>query len=49
MANSDIIDIIIQTTADSLHYLLPVIAILSGIMLILSFLFKVTIGAAKSW
>lgn len=48
MANSEIIDIIVESTADTLHYLLPVIALLSGIMLLLSFLFKVTIGAAKS-
>lgn len=47
MANSEIVDIIVETTADTLHYMLPIIALLSGIMLILSFLFKVTIGAAK--
>ena len=48
MANSEIIDIIIASTAETLHYLLPVIALLSGVMLLLSFLFKVTLGAVKN-
>ncbi len=47
MANSEVIDIIIQTTADMLVYMLPVIAVLSGLMLILSFLLHVTINAVK--
>lgn len=48
MASSEIIDLIIQATAESLVYLMPVIALLSGIMLLLSFLFKVTLGAVKN-
>lgn len=47
MANEEIINLIIQTTADMLVYMLPVIAILSGITLILSFLYAVTLGSVK--
>jgi hypothetical protein len=47
MANSDIIDLIIQTTANMLTYMLPVIAICSGLTLILSFLYSVTLGSVK--
>jgi len=47
MANSDIIDLIIQTTANMLVYMLPVIAVLSGITLLLSFLYAATLGSVK--
>lgn len=47
MANTEIINLIIQTTAEMLTYLMPVIALLSGIILILSFLYAVTIGSVK--
>ncbi len=47
MANTEVIDIIIETTAEMLIYMLPVIALLSGFMLILSFLLHVTINSVK--
>ena len=47
MANSEIIAIIVESTSDALTYLLPIIAVLCGIMLLLSFLFKVTLGSVK--
>lgn len=47
MANTEVIDLIIETTSEMLVYMLPVIAVLSGIMLILSFLLHVTINAVK--
>lgn len=48
MANTEIIDLILQTTAECLTYMMPVIALLSGIMLLLSFLYKITLGAVKN-
>jgi len=47
MANSDIIDIIITNVADMLVYLLPVIALLSGIIFMVSFLLYITIGLGR--
>lgn len=49
MANTDIINLIIETTSSMLVYMLPVIAVLSGIMLILSFLIEVTINSVKKF
>lgn len=44
MANTDIVNVIITTTADMIEYLLPIIAIMSGITFILTFLLSVTLG-----
>lgn len=49
MANTDVINLILSTTSSMLIYMLPVIAILSGIMLILSFLLHVTINSVKKF
>lgn len=47
MANSEIINLIVQTTADSLVYMLPIIGIMAGINFIASFLLYVTLGLGK--
>lgn len=49
MANTEVINLILQTTAQMLIYMLPVIAILSGLMLVLSFLLHVTINSVKKF
>ncbi|HRJ90772.1 MAG TPA: hypothetical protein PLU21_01020 [Candidatus Saccharibacteria bacterium] len=49
MANTEVIDLIMQTTANMLEYMLPVIAVLSAIMLLLSFLIHVTINSVKKF
>lgn len=48
MANSEIINLIIQTTAEMVTYMLPVLAILSGLVFVLSFLYQGTFGALKN-
>ena len=48
MANFQVIDIIIQTTAEMVVYLLPVIGLLSGLIFVFSVLYEFTIGAVKS-
>lgn len=48
MANSEIINLIIQTTADMVTYMLPVMAFLSGLVFILSFFYQATFGALKN-
>jgi len=47
MANTDVIDLIIEAASDYFVYMLPVIAFLSGVMFITSFLYAVTIGTAR--
>ncbi len=49
MASADIVNLIIQLTSDMLIYLLPVIALLSGLMFLMSLLIHVTIGTVKRW
>ena len=49
MASVDIVNLIIELTADMLVYLLPVIALLSGLMFLMSLLIHVTIGSVKRW
>lgn len=39
MANTDVINLIISTTADYFTYMLPIIAVMGGITFIVSFLF----------
>ncbi len=47
MANTEIINLVIQTTADMLHYMMPIIALLAGLNFVLSFFYQVTFGAIK--
>lgn len=47
MANTEVINLILQLTKEMLIYMLPIIGLLSGLMLILSFLLHVTINAVK--
>ena len=47
MANTDIVNLILTTAASTLTYLMPVIGIMTGIVFIFSWLYKITIGAAK--
>ncbi len=47
MANEEIITLILETTASSMTYLMPVIGIMSGVIFIISFLFDITINAYK--
>lgn len=47
MANTEIIDLIIQTTASAMTYLMPIIGVMTGVVFIVSFLFDVTINAYK--
>ena len=49
MANSEVINLILQLTKEMLIYMLPIIGLLSGLMLILSFLLHVTINAVKKF
>lgn len=47
MANSEIINLIIQTVADSIHYLLPIIGLLAGLNFIISWLMQVLFGSGR--
>lgn len=47
MANSEIIELLMQTTSEFFLYMLPVIAFMAGVVFITSFLFDVTINAYK--
>lgn len=47
MANTQVIAEIISMTGDMLTYMLPVIAVLSGITLMISFLLSVTLGMGR--
>lgn len=47
MANEEIIDLILETFADSLVYLLPIIGVMTGIVFIISLLLDVTINSHK--
>ena len=49
MANTEVINLILQLTKEMLVYMLPIIGLLSGLMLILSFLLHVTINAVKKF
>jgi len=44
MASSDVVDLIIVTTADFMHYMLPIIGVMAGITFIVSFLLSATLG-----
>ena len=47
MANTEIIDLILQTTAEMFTYMLPILGVLTGIVFIGSFIYKVTLGSVK--
>jgi len=47
MANTEIVNLILQATTEMFTFMLPVIAIMAGITFITSFLFDVTFGAYK--
>lgn len=47
MSNTEIISLIIEMTRDSLEFMLPIIAVLSAIHFLLSFLIHVTMGWSK--
>lgn len=47
MANTEVINLILETTADMLQYMLPIIGILSGIIFIVSFLLYLTVGLGR--
>lgn len=47
MANTDVINTIISMCQDYFSYMLPVIAVLAGIVFIVNFLLYVTIGLGK--
>ncbi len=47
MANTDVIEIILNMTREYLFYMLPIIAILSGITFIFSMLYSVTLGLGR--
>lgn len=47
MASSEVVNLIIELVSDMLVYLLPVIAVLSGITFIVSFLMNVVMGFAR--
>jgi len=47
MASSEIITTIIDLTRDMLLYMMPIIALMSGLTLIISFLFAITLGQSR--
>ena len=47
MANSEIINLIISTVAEMVIYLMPVTALLAGLIFIFSVLYEFTIGAVR--
>lgn len=47
MANDQVVNEIISTTANMLEYMLPVIAIISGLTFIVTFLLYVTVGFGR--
>lgn len=47
MTNQEVINIILVTYADSLQYLLPIVAVMAGVNWIVGFLFAATFGLEK--
>ena len=47
MANSDVIDLIISLVGNYLTYMLPILAVLTALTFIFSFLYAATLGAVK--
>lgn len=48
MANTEVINYIIQTTGQLVVYMLPILGILTGLVFCLSLLYQWTFGSAKS-
>jgi len=47
MANTEIIDSIIASVSELITYMLPIIALLTGVSFVFSFLISVTLGWGK--
>jgi len=47
MANTDVINLIVSTTASYFTYMLPIIGVLAGISFIVSFFYAVTLGMGR--
>lgn len=47
MANSEVVNLIVSTTAEYFVYMLPIIGILAGITFMVSFLMAVTFGMGR--
>ena len=47
MANTDVVNLIISTTADFFMYMLPIIAVMSGIIFLVTWLMSITIGLGR--
>jgi hypothetical protein len=47
MTNTDVVNTIVQITQDYLAYLMPVIAVLSGISLVLSMFYSILLGLGR--
>ena len=48
MANAEVINLIITTVVDMVIYLLPVTALLAGLIFIFSVFYEFTIGAVRN-
>lgn len=47
MANADVINLIISNVATMLLYMMPVVAVMSGIIFIVSWVTHITLGMAR--
>lgn len=47
MASSEVVTLLIETIADYFTYMLPIIAVLSGIVFMVSFFMSVTMGLGR--
>jgi hypothetical protein len=47
MANSDVVNLIASTATDFFTYMLPIIAFMTGIIFITSFLMYATVGVVR--
>lgn len=48
MANTEVVDLIINMTSDFMTYMLPIIGVLAGITLVLTFFIYVSVGSART-
>lgn len=47
MANSDVVNLIISATTNMVTYMLPIIALMTGITFIFTFLVSITVGLGR--
>jgi len=47
MANTDVINLIVSTTASYFTYMLPIIGVLAGLSFLMTFFFSVTMGLGR--